>query len=173
MKKHIFWLITMVVGLWIETAFGPLIEITNLKINLVLVLLILFNLRWKSAYLWCYALLFGLMTDALTHGMLGLSGLSFFLTIVAAHWVGEWLYDENFLSTFLFVSLLSFIEGGVVLVLLTLLEPGLSFNSALWGVVIPLSLIHGVISPFLNWIVTKIEQALHLKPDANPPSLVF
>lgn len=173
MSKLTFWFLVGLFTFWGEAALSQYFLIADLKINFVLMIYILLVLRWKSPVLWVFALLFGLMMDTMTHSMLGVNGISFFVTILAAHWAGEWLYDDNFFSTMVFVCVLSFLEGGITLLLLKILENNISWNHLFFTIVAPLSLIQGVIAPFLLSLLKGAERMFSLNPESPTSSTPY
>lgn len=161
--KHLFWFALFLFGLWIETAMSSYLHIAGFKINVVLILLIVVMLRWRSPALLFYGLMFGFMTDAHSHGIIGVNGLSFFIVSILAKWIGEWLYDENILTTFISVSILSLVEGGIRLILLKLLFVEMPWNYFLFTVILPLAPIHGAAAVIFSLIVVRLEKFFHLK----------
>ncbi len=165
--KVIFWILIGLISLWTEATASSYLRIWDLKIDLVFIVLLLLMLRWKSSFLLFYGLVLGIITDALSHSMLGVYGLSYFLILSLTRWIGEWFYDNNIFSTFLFVALLSLLEGICALTLLKLLTPTLSWNTLFISVLVPLSLIHGLLSPPLLMIIIRVERILKLAPEDN------
>ncbi|MBF0287525.1 MAG: rod shape-determining protein MreD [SAR324 cluster bacterium] len=165
MMKHIFWCIAGICGLWLEVSISSYVRIADLKINVVLIILLILMLRWKSPLLLFYGWAFGFMGDSLSHSILGVNALSFFLTLLLTRWIGEWIYDDNVLSTVLFVGLLSFAEGGVTLTLLKLLDTDLPWNFLFFKTVLPISIIHGLICPIFLIILLRFERFFHLDPE--------
>ncbi|MBF0276845.1 MAG: rod shape-determining protein MreD [SAR324 cluster bacterium] len=166
---HLHWWISGIFGLWVQIALSHYMRIIDLKINIVLIVLLVMTLRWKSPFLLFYGLALGLMSDASSHSLIGINGLSFFLTLILTRWFGEWFYDKNVISTVFFVGILSVIEGGIALILLKLLTPDFPWNLLFFQKVVPLSVIHGLVSPFFLWALTRFERFLHLKPEEKLP----
>lgn len=162
---HVYWWLASLSALWFETALSHYAQIAGLKVNIVLMVLLILMLRWKSPYFLFYGLMVGLMTDALSHAMIGVNGLSFFLILILTRWVGEWFYNRSVVSTMLFVGGLSFIEGGIALTLLKLLDFSLPWNRLFFQVVPPLVLVQGLFSPLFLFLLTQLERFLHLHPE--------
>ncbi len=165
---HLYWWISGIAALWVESALSHYFSFLGLKINIVLIVLLIMTLRWKSPFLLFYGLAFGLMSDTISHSLLGVSGLSFFLTLILTRWFGEWFYDKNISSTLFFVSFLSLIEGGIALTLLKLLTPDLPWNLLFFQTVVSLSLVHGLVSPLFLGTLTRFERFLRLRPEDKP-----
>lgn len=163
--KHLFWLILFLFGLWGETALSSYLQIAGFKINMVLILLIVVMLRWRPPMILFYGLIFGFMTDVHSHGILGVNGLSFFIILILAKWIGEWLYDENILTTFMSVSILSLVEGGIRLILLKILFTGMPWNLFFFKIILPLAPIHGVIAVIFSLIIVRLEKFFHLQTE--------
>ncbi len=163
--RHIFWCIAGICGLWLEVSISNHARIADLKINTVLIILLILMLRWKSPFILFYGWAFGLMTDSLSHSIHGLNALSFFMTLLLTRWVGEWIYDDNAFSTVLFVGLLSLVEGGFTLTLLKLFATDLSWNLLFLKNVLPISVVHGLISPIFLLLLIRFERFFHLDPE--------
>lgn len=167
--KYLFWGIILLLGLWFETALSSYFRIAGLKVDVVLVLLLVLMLRWQSSAILFYGLFFGFMTDVLSHGMLGINGLSFFITIIIAKWIGKWLYDENLFSTFIFVGILSLVEGVIALLLLKILVIEIPWNHFFLKVIIPLAPIHGAIALIFYLGIVRLERYFHLQLEEDHP----
>ena len=161
---HLYWWLASMMGLWLETALSHYFQIAGLKINIVLMILLVMMLRWQSPYFLFYGLIVGGMTDALSHGMIGVNALSFFLILILTRWVSEWFYNRSVVSTMLFVGVLSFIEGGIALTLLKVLDSNLLWNRLFFQIVPPLAFMQGLLSPLFLLILTQLERFLHLHP---------
>lgn len=167
---HLYWWIANLGGLWIEIVLSNYVRIAGLKINIVLIVLLILMLRWKSPFLLFYGLILGMMVDTLSHAMVGVNGLSFFLTLILTRWVSDWFYDRNVVSTMILVGVLSFIEGAVALTLFKLLDPEFLWHFLFFQVVSPLAFIHGLLSPLFLIILIRFERFLHLRPEGQSSS---
>ena len=165
---HLYWGIAGLFALWLETGFSSYLQIAGFKINTVLIVLLILMLRWKSPFLLFYGLTLGLMSDAVSHSMIGVYGLSFFLILILTRWIGVWFYDKNLISTALFVAALSWLEGGVALTLFKLVNSDLSWNRFFFQTVSFVAIIQGLISPLFLVILIRMERILHLKPEEKP-----
>ena len=165
---HLYWSIAGLLAHWLETGFSNYLHIAGLKINIVLIVLLILMLRWKSPFLLFYGLILGLMADAVSHSIIGVYGLSFFLVLILTRWISDGFYDKKFISTILMVGLLSLIEGGIALTLFKVLNTELSWNRLFFQTVVFMAIIQGLISPLFLVILIRMEQILHLEPEEKP-----
>lgn len=167
MKYFVFSVIIGLITFWGDVILSSYIRIGDLKINYVLILLIVLMLKWPASFLFFYGMFLGFMCDALSHGMIGIYGISFFLTLILAKWIGESFYEDNISSTMLFVLLLTAVEGGISVTLFKILIPGISWNSLFLENVVPLAVIHGIISPIIFGIISYFGHLLKLELEMN------
>ncbi len=165
---YLYWGVAGLLALWLETGFSSYLHIAGLKTNIVLIVLLILMLRWKSSYLLFYGLVLGLMTDAVSHSIIGIYGLSFFLVLILAQWISDWFYDKNTISTVFFVGLLSLIEGGIALTWFKILDSDFSWNLLFFQTVTFLAVIQGLISPLFLVMLIRMERILHLDPEGKP-----
>ena len=163
--KYLFWGLGGLIGFWTEVVLNPTFQVLGYKIQFSWIALIIMILRWPSMFLVFYGLILGLMSDSFSHSMLGLYGISFFLTLLVARKIGESFYESNVFSTMIFVVFLSLIEGALSMLLLKLLLTEISWSSVFMQTVVPLSLIQGVLSPLVFFLLLRMESLFHLNPE--------
>ncbi|MGK5091818.1 rod shape-determining protein MreD [Deltaproteobacteria bacterium TL4] len=162
--NYIFWILSGLFSFWIEVLFSRTLQIAGFKLDLVFITLIILTLRWQNPFLLFYGLLLGMMSDAFSHSMIGLYGISYFLSLIIVRWVGDSFYENNVFSTVFFVFLLSIVEGGLAAFFLKILSQ-LSWNTLFFQTELPVAVIQSLISPLLFLILRKTEAVMHLNSD--------
>ena len=163
--KYLFWGLGGLICFWMEVVLNPTFQILGFKIQFSWIALVIMILRWPSMYLVFYGLILGLMKDSFSHSMLGLYGISFFLTLIVGRKIGESFYESNVFSTMIFVVFLSLMEGALAVLLLKFLLTGISWTTVFMQTVVPLSLVQGVVSPFVFFLLIRMESRFHLNPE--------
>ena len=72
----------IIIGLWLNIVFNHYVQIVGLKINWILIFLLIQTFRQLNLGIAFFGILAGLILDALSHGIMGLYGTSFFLTLL-------------------------------------------------------------------------------------------
>ena len=162
-----FWVYTsyFVAALWLELVFGPLLSIGSSKPSLLLLTVLLLALRHTPPWIFILGTLAGLARDLFSHGLLGLYGISFFVTVILARWLGLMVYERNALFTFVAIGALATIEGGVALFLMNWMDPTVPWWGWLGTRVIPLALFHAVLAIPVAWAQEKLENRFQLVQD--------
>lgn len=163
--KHLYWIIIGLSALWLQAALSGHLMIAQIKVNFVLMSLLVMMLRWKSPFLLFWGLFLGLLMDALSHSMIGVYGMSFFITLILTRWLSEMFYDQNIFSTVLFVGVMTIVEGVTSLIILNIFSEHNEFNQLFFKVTLPLSILHGVCSIVVGFILIRCERGFNLDPE--------
>jgi rod shape-determining protein MreD len=160
--RPLFAALAGVAAFWLQVTVIPSFALFGVHPNLPLMTVALFGMRWLHPGFFVYAALSGLALDSFSHGVLGVYGISFLITAALANVAGIAIYEQNPLFTALAVSVLTLAEGLVSLLVLSLLGSEVAWASWLLGRVLPLSIYHGALTPFLFRALRRLESALRL-----------
>ena len=97
----------------------------------------------------CEILFSGLILDALSHGIMGLYGTSFFLTLLITSQIKKVFFANTFTSISLAVFSMSIIEGLISSSILSIFEPELEISDLMLSANLSLSLLQGLITPVI------------------------
>jgi len=137
------------IGLWLNIVFNTYVQIGGLKINWILMFMLILTFRHSKLVIAFVGILAGLMMDALSHGIMGLYGTSFFLTLLLISQVNKLFYANTFFAISLAVFSMSIFEGWISLSILDMFEPGLELSSKMLTSTLPLALLQGLITPII------------------------
>ena len=101
----------IIIGLWLNIVFNHYVQIVGLKINWILIFLLIQTFRQLNLGIAFFGILAGLILDALSHGIMGLYGTSFFLTLLITSQIKKVFFANTFTSISLAVFSMSIIEG--------------------------------------------------------------
>jgi rod shape-determining protein MreD len=121
----------------------------GLKINWILILLLIQTFRQLNLGIAFFGILAGLILDALSHGIMGLYGTSFFLTLLITSQIKKVFFANTFTSISLAVFSMSIIEGLISSSILSIFEPELEISDLMLSATLPLSLLQGLITPVI------------------------
>ena len=145
----------IIIGLWLNIVFNHYVQIVGLKINWILIFLLIQTFRQLNLGIAFFGILAGLILDALSHGIMGLYGTSFFLTLLITTQIKKVFFANTFTSISLAVFSMSIIEGLISSSILNIFEPELKISNLMLSATLPLSLLQGVITPvilqFIIW----------------------
>ena len=139
----------IIIGLWLNIVFNHYIQIVGLKINWILIFLLIQTFRQLNLGIAFFGILAGLILDALSHGIMGLYGTSFFLTLLITSQIKKVFFANTFTSISLAVFSMSIIEGLISSSVLSIFEPELEISDLMLSATLPLSLLQGVITPVI------------------------
>ena len=149
-------------ALWIQLTVFSWLSVFGLKPNLLLLTVLVLGLRWMEPWLFVYAALAGLALDVFSHGVLGIYGLSMFLTAFAALYVGNAMYENSLWFIVSAVAGLSLFEGVVSVSIFEMLDPNVPWWNWLLTRSLPVSVYHGFLAPFLLWGMIRLERLLKI-----------
>ena len=139
----------IIIGLWLNIVFNHYVQIVGLKINWILIFLLIQTFRQLNLGIAFFGILAGLILDALSHGIMGLYGTSFFLTLLITSQIKKVFFANTFTSISLAVFSMSIIEGLISSSILNIFEPELKISNLMLSATLPLSLLQGVITPVI------------------------
>ena len=139
----------MIIGLWLNIVFNHYVQIVGLKINWILIFLLIQTFRQLNLGIAFFGILAGLILDALSHGIMGLYGTSFFLRLLITTQIKKVFFANTFTSISLAVFSMSIIEGLISSSILSIFEPELEISDLMMSATLPLSLLQGLITPVI------------------------
>lgn len=139
----------IIIGLWLNIVFNHYVQIVGLKINWILIFLLIQTFRQLNLGIAFFGILAGLILDALSHGIMGLYGTSFFLTLLITSQIKKVFFANTFTSISLAVFSMSIIEGLISSSILSIFEPELEISDFMLSVTLTLSLLQGLITPVI------------------------
>ena len=139
----------IIIGLWLNIVFNHYVQIVGLKINWILIFLLIQTFRQLNLGIAFFGILAGLILDALSHGIMGLYGTSFFLTLLITSQIKKVFFANTFTSISLAVFSMSIIEGLISSSILSIFEPELKISNLMLSATLPLSLLQGLITPVI------------------------
>ena len=139
----------IIIGLWLNIVFNHYVQIVGLKINWILIFLLIQTFRQLNLGIAFFGILAGLILDALSHGIMGLYGTSFFLTLLITTQIKKVFFANTFTSISLAVFSMSIIEGLISSSILSIFEPELKISDLMLSETLPLSLLQGLITPVI------------------------
>ena len=139
----------IIIGLWLNIVFNHYVQIVGLKINWILIFLLIQTFRQLKLGIAFFGILAGLILDALSHGIMGLYGTSFFLTLLITSQIKKVFFANTFISISIAVFSMSIIEGLISSSILSIFEPELEISDLMLSSTIPLSLLQGLITPVI------------------------
>ena len=147
----------MLIGVWLNIVFNNYIQIGGLKINWILILMVILAFRHSKLVIGFVGILAGLLMDGLSHGIMGLYGTSFFLTLLLISHLKKLFYANTFFGVSLAVLIMSIFEGWISLSILGMFEPGFELSSHLLALTLPLALLQGLMTPIILQFVIWSE----------------
>jgi len=139
----------IIIGLWLNIVFNHYVQIVGLKINWILIFLLIQTFRQLNLGIAFFGILAGLILDALSHGIMGLYGTSFFLTLLITTQIKKVFFANTFTSISIAVFSMSIIEGLISSSILSIFEPELEISDLMLSATLPLSLLQGLITPVI------------------------
>ena len=147
----------MLIGVWLNIVFNNYVQIGGLKFNWILILMVILAFRHSKLVIGFVGILAGLMMDALSHGIMGLYGTSFFLTLLLISRLNKLFYANTFFAVSLAVLIMSIFEGWISLSILGMFEPGFELSNHLLTLTLPLALLQGLMTPIILQFVIWSE----------------
>ena len=149
MRLFLLALCLMLIGVWLSIVFNNYVQFGGLKVNWLLIFMLILTFRHSKLLIAFLGMLAGLIMDSLSHGIIGLYGTSFFLTLLLIIQVSKLFYANTFLAVSLAVFSMSIFEGGISLLIIDLLEPGLELSTTLLTSTLPVALLQGLMTPII------------------------
>ena len=85
----------------------------------------------------------------MSHGMIGVYGISFLFVILVTQWISTWFYSHTLLLGTIVFFTLSLFEGFISLILLKWSEEEFRWGWNFLYSAFPQALIHGIVGPLL------------------------
>ena len=134
-------------GVWLNIVFNHYFQIGGLKINWLLMFMLVLTIRHSDVSLPFVGVFAGLFSDALSHGIMGIYGISFFVTLLLSRQLKNISYANTFFAVSLAVLAMSILEGWISLTIMGLLEPDFDQLSLVLSSTLPLAVLQGLLTP--------------------------
>ena len=139
----------MLIGALLNIVLNSYVQLGSLKINWILIIMLVLTFRHSTHLIPFLAILAGLICDALSHGIMGLYAISFFVTLLLASLLNKLFYANTFLTVSLAVLSMSVFEGWISISILGMLGTEINQTSLVLSTVLPLSVLHGLGAPVI------------------------
>ena len=149
MRLNILLVGLMLIGAWLNIVLNSYVQLGSLKINWILIIMLLMTFRHSTHLIPFLGILAGLICDALSHGIMGLYAISFFVTLLLASLLNKLFYANTFLTVSLAVLSMSVFEGWISISILEMLGTEINQASIVLSKIIPLSVLHGLGAPVI------------------------
>ena len=149
MRLNLLVVVLMLIGAWLNIVLNSYVQLGSLKINWILIIMLVLTFRHSTHLIPFLGILSGLICDALSHGIMGLYAISFFLTLILARLLNKLFYANTFYTVSLAVLSMSVIEGWISISILGMLGTEINQSSLVLSTVLPLSVLHGLGAPLI------------------------
>ena len=139
----------MLIGAWLNIVLNSYVQLGSFKINWILIIMLVLTFRHSKHLIPFLGILAGLICDALSHGIMGLYDISFFVTLLLASQLNKLFYANTFLTVSLAVLTMSVVEGWMSISILGMIGTDINRSSLFISTLLPLSVLHGVGAPFI------------------------
>ena len=139
----------MLIGALLNIVLNSYVQLGSLKINWILIIMLVLTFRHSSHLIPFLGILAGLICDALSHGIMGLYAISFFVTLLLALLLKKLFYANTFFTVSLAVLSMSVFEGWISISILGMLGTEISQTSLVLSTVLPLSVLHSLGAPVI------------------------
>ena len=139
----------MLIGALLNIVLNSYVQLGSLKINWILIIMLVLTFRHSTNLIPFMGILAGLICDALSHGIMGLYAISFFVTLLLARLLNKLFYANTFFTVSLAVLSMSVFEGWISISILGMLGTEINQTSLVLSTVLPLSVLHGLGAPLI------------------------
>ena len=139
----------ILIGAWLNIVLNSYVQLGSLKINWILIIMLVLTFRHSTHLIPFLGILAGMICDALSHGIMGLYAISFFLTLLLARLMNKLFYANTFYTVSMAVLSMSVIEGWISISILGVLGTEINQTSLVLSTVLPLSFLHGLGAPVI------------------------
>ena len=139
----------MLIGALLNIVLNSYVQRGSLKINWILIIMLVLTFRHSKHLIPFLGILAGLICDALSHGIMGLYAISFFVTLLLARLLNKLFYANTFFTVSLAVLSMSVFEGWISISILEMLGTEIYQTSLVLSTVLPLSVLHGLGAPVI------------------------
>ena len=137
------------IGALLNIVLNNYVQLGSLKINWILIIMLVLTFRHSTHLIPFLGILAGLICDALSHGIMGLYAISFFVTLLIARLLNKLFYANTFYTVSLAVLSMSVFEGWISISILGMLGTEINQSSLVLSKVLPLSVLHGLGAPVI------------------------
>jgi rod shape-determining protein MreD len=155
-------------ALGLQITVVPNLSLWGVRPDVVLVTVLALTIRWRDTFVFVYAAGLGVALDSFTHGVLGVSGISFFAAAIAARLVGGAMYEDNILSSSIAVFALSLLEGVVFVTIFRMLDRHVPWWSWTLTGVLPGAFYNALIAPAVFAGLARLERWTPLHARSSP-----
>ena len=139
----------MLIGALLNIVLNNYVQLGSLKINWILIIMLVLTFRHSTHLIPFLGILAGLICDALSHGIMGLYAISFFVTLLIARLLNKLFYANTFYTVSSAVLSMSVFEGWISISILGVLGTEINQSSLVLSTVLPLSVLHGLGAPVI------------------------
>ena len=139
----------MLIGALLNIVLNSYVQLGSLKINWILIIMLVLTFRHSTNLIPFMGILAGLICDALSHGIMGLYAISFFVTLLHARLLNKFFYANTFFTVSLAVLSMSVFEGWISISILGMLGTEINQSSLVLSTILPLSVLHGLGAPVI------------------------
>ena len=139
----------MLFGALMNIVLNSYVQLGSLKINWILIIMLVLTFRHSTHLIPFLGIFAGLICDALSHGIMGLYAISFFVTLLLARLLNKLFYANTFFTVSLAVLSMSVFEGWISISILEMLGTEINQSSLVLSTVLPLSVLHGLGAPLI------------------------
>ena len=139
----------MLIGALLNIVLNSYVQLGSLKINWILIIMLVLTFRHSTHLIPFLGIFAGLICDALSHGIMGLYAISFFVTLLLARLLNKLFYANTFFTVSLAVLSMSVFEGWISISILGMLGTEINQTSLVLSTVLPLSVLHGLGAPVI------------------------
>ncbi len=139
----------MLTGALLNIVLNSYVQLGSLKINWILIIMLVLTFSHSINLIPFLGCLAGLICDALSHGIMGLYAISFFVTLLLARLLNKLFYANTFFTVSLAVLSMSVFEGWISISILGMLGTEINQTSLVLSTVLPLSVLHGLGAPVI------------------------
>ena len=158
MNQTVFQIVLVFLGIISQILMTPYLHLFGYKLNWVLMILVILAFQQNNQFISFLAILAGICCDVLSHGMIGVYGISFLFVILLTQWLSTWFYSQTLLLMTIVFFFLTLLEGVFSLTLLEWSDDEFRWSSNLIKITLPQAIIHGFIGPILMKGLLLIEQ---------------
>jgi len=149
MRLNVLVVVLLLIGAWLNIVLNNYVQLGSLKVNWILIIMLVLTFRHSTHLIPFMGILAGLICDALSHGIMGLYAISFFVTLLLARLLNKLFYANTFYTVSLAVLIMSVFEGWISISILGMLGTEINQSSIVLSTVIPLSVLHGLGAPVI------------------------
>ena len=149
MRLNLLVVVLMFIGAWLNIVLNSYVQLGSLKIYWILVIMLVLTFRHSKNLIPFLGILAGLICDALSHGIMGLYAISFFVTLLLARLLNKLFYANTFFTVSMAVLSMTVFEGWISISILGMLGTEINQSSLVLSTVLPLSVLHGLGAPVI------------------------